>query len=89
MNGVKKYSVSILNDAYTLVSDESELLVMAAASRIDTLMREISKKGVDPKRAAVLAALKVSIDLLKIQEDHLEMESAVSSLINSLHDITI
>lgn len=56
---LKKYRFTIFGEAYSLVSDEPEELLQAAAHSIDTLMRGIAQQSQigDPKKIAVLAAM--------------------------------
>ena len=69
----KKYNLTILGQAYTIVSDEPESLVMNAASLIDSMMKEIVQKGkhLDGQKAAVLTALQYASKFLA-QETTLE-----------------
>ncbi len=68
-NEKKIYNVHIFDDHYNLVSDESERLVAESASLIDSLMREIAENSTvaNPKRVAVLAALRIASDLIRIK----------------------
>lgn len=58
-DNMKKYKVSILGEAYHIVSDEPEERVFAVAQQVDSCMKEIySASSIqDVKRVAVLAAL--------------------------------
>lgn len=71
MNEAKKCKVSIFDEQYSLLSDESAERVVQAATLIDGYMREISVKGSikDPKKVAVLAALRVASRMLQLETD--------------------
>ena len=71
MSDTKRYTVSILGETYTLLSDESESHITHTASTIDHLMREILEKTSisDPKKAAVLAAFKMTSRLIRLEAD--------------------
>ncbi len=64
-NDKKSYSVRIFDDHYTLISDESERHIEESASMVDSLMKEIAEKSTvtDPKKVAVLTALRIASDL--------------------------
>ncbi len=78
---VKKYRVSILNETYSIVSDEQELAIIDAARKVDFLMKEITAQGVDQKKAAVLAALKIALDLLQAQHKVMLQEDVLTQCI--------
>jgi len=66
MNEKKSYKVHIFEEQYILVSDDSEETVVQAADMVDKYMKEISQQSVitDPKKIAVLAALRIANKLL-------------------------
>lgn len=66
---VKKYTVTVFDDSYTLMSDEPEQSFMQAVNYVDSLMHEISSKSqcLDAKRIAVLTALKIAHSLLQAE----------------------
>ena len=69
MNEKKSYKIKIFEDHYTLVSDESESHVTRAADMVDSLMKEVSIKAnsTDPKKIAVLSALRIADKLLNLE----------------------
>ncbi|HVX00800.1 MAG TPA: cell division protein ZapA, partial [Candidatus Babeliaceae bacterium] len=69
-SAVKKYKLSIFGEAYTIVSDESEEILLKAAKQLDGLMREVSQKSqiADAKRIAVLAALQIATHSQTLEE---------------------
>ncbi len=65
------YRVQIFGDEYTVISDEPESQVIQAATLIDSLMHEIIQNAqqlADPKKIAVLAALRVASRLLDCEQ---------------------
>lgn len=92
MNEAKTYSLTIFNDTYTIRSDESEERIIQAAEKVDTLMHQIAAKAsLEPKRIAVLAALRIASSLISEAHEHSErnsllceqLDEALSSLIFS------
>ena len=69
-NEKKSYRVQIFGDEYTVISDEPENQVIQAATLIDSLMHEIIQNAqlTDPKKIAVLAALRVASKLLDCEQ---------------------
>jgi len=58
-------SVSIFDETYSLVTDESEESLKAAAALVDEKMREISRAGFrNEQKIAVLVALQFASQLL-------------------------
>lgn len=87
MNEAKSYKVSILDDQYALLSDESEDQVQSLAKHVDMIMRDIAVKaqGASQKKIAVLAALQFASKLRALEEQLRQFESAQGRL-NSLID---
>ncbi len=83
----KKFTVTILGQEYTIVSDEAEQQVLQAAALINTWMQEIVQKsqGIDPKKVAVLVALQCANRLLEV-ESHLKTFSKREQQLISLID---
>ncbi len=67
----KTYKVSILNEMYSFVCDDSEEHLTHVASLVDSLMKEIAKSAslVDEKRIAVLAALRLGSQLVHLESE--------------------
>ncbi len=59
---IKKYSVTVFHQSYTLRSDESEDQICQAAQLVNNLMTEIEQgsQGLELSKIAVLAALKLA-----------------------------
>lgn len=72
MNEKKSYKVQIFEELYVLTSDEAECSVLKAAEIVDTYMKEISNYSAvaDPKKIAVLAALRLAEKLLIFESQH-------------------
>lgn len=74
-------NVSIFDETYSLVTDESEETLKQAAAIVDEKMREISRAGFrNEQRIAVLVALQLASKLLvqsscseKCQQDYTEV----------------
>jgi cell division protein ZapA (FtsZ GTPase activity inhibitor) len=89
MNKAKSYTIRILNDQFTIESDDSEELVFSAAQRVDTCMREIIEhnKSIDHKKIALVVALRLASQLIHLESElkgiqHIEQKLAevVSSM---------
>jgi len=85
---LKKYRARIFGDVYSIVSDEKEALILEAVKVVDGIMREIAdnSKVVDPKKIAVLAALKITARTLNF-EAVIEQEKHLSNRIMSVLDM--
>lgn len=87
MNEKKNYKVHIFGDQYFLVSDDSEVLVEKAAKMVDMLMKEIDQHSVtlDPKKVAVLAALRMANSLLTSEHIYNEEQKKKIALIEYIN----
>lgn len=85
--GLKKYRAHIFGDTYAIVSDEKEVVILEAVKIVDTIMREIAdtSQAVDPKKIAVLTALKIATRTLQA-EAVIEQERRLSSRIMNVLD---
>ncbi len=86
-NEAKKFTVTILGQSYTIVSDEDEERVLQAAALVDASMQGIIQKanGLDPEKVAVLVALKYASKLLaqeSIMQNISKRELELISIIN-------
>lgn len=72
MNEKRSYKVQIFEELYVLTSDESECSVLKAAEIVDTYMKEIGNHSTitDPKKIAVLSALRLAEKLLIFEYQH-------------------
>ena len=88
MNEAKSYKVCILDDQYSLLSDESEDRVQSLANRVDMVMREISIKaqGASQKKIAVLTALQFASQLKALEEQLQRVESVQDRLSELIDD---
>lgn len=70
MRETEQITVSIAGDSYTLVSDEGIALVEETARDLDVLMRQLANRtrNTDMRRVAVFAALKMALDLKRLQQ---------------------
>ncbi|NBV40626.1 cell division protein ZapA [bacterium] len=89
---MKKYKAYIAGEAYSIVSDEHESLILESVKAVDSLMKEITEKaqGMDKHKVAVLAALKLASSKMHL-EAVIEQERKLSSKIMSVleHDIKL
>jgi cell division protein ZapA (FtsZ GTPase activity inhibitor) len=69
MNEAKNYTIRIFNDQYIIQSDEPDELVHSATQKVDALIHEITdkNKNIDPKKVAVLAALRLASQLVHME----------------------
>jgi len=79
----KKIKITIFEESYGLVTDESEAHILQAASLVDTQMKEIAKHlgTLDLKKLAVLVALQTMSKLLHA-ERKIEVENKIQERIN-------
>ena len=77
-------TVSISGRNYVLSTDEGEGLVLEAASRVDVSMKSILS-GVNKKtsaQAAILVALRLSLDLIKAEKLELNRDEKVQQMLS-------
>ena len=84
MNEKKSYKVHIFEEQYVLLSDEPEAYVLKAAELVDTIMKEIRHQSMitDPKKIAVLSALRIADTLLHLEGKHLKNQQQQTALEN-------
>ena len=85
-SSVKKYNLKVFGDSYTIVSDEPEAIILAAASHVDELMQAIAsnKRDVSVQKVAVLAALKVAFTLQSLEVAQEHTKAFIKQLIDSV-----
>lgn len=83
---VKKYSLTVFGDSYVIVSDEPEQYVVSAACHVDQLMQEIAAKApaMPVQKLAVLAALKIALEIHSGKSEHNETKAFIKNLIASI-----
>lgn len=83
---IKKYTVTIFNESYTLLGDESEHDIMLAASKVDSLMKEIAQKAplMASYRIAALAALRLALQIVTLESTEKNSNQTLKKLIDSL-----
>jgi cell division protein ZapA (FtsZ GTPase activity inhibitor) len=71
INKNKQYKVHIFGEDYSLISNESEEHVRAAAALVDSLIKEIATKGSvhNDKKVVVLAALQCASRALSSEQE--------------------
>lgn len=85
---IKKYEITILGDSYTVVSDQNKEHVQLIACKVDEIIKEISQKSphLEPRKAAVLAALRIASMLLNVEHDLKNVKSKSQALLNKLDE---
>lgn len=88
-NEVKSYKLAIFNEHYSFSSDESERYITQAAERIDAYMKNIaSQTGLtDIKKIAILAAMRLSSDLIKAEETNKAVQDKELNIIARLEKV--
>lgn len=89
MNEAKSYKINIFDEQYSLLSDESAEHIAQSAALIDAYMREIAQKGSikDPKKVAILAALRVASTMLQLESDLAHRASKEADLVGRLEQL--
>ncbi len=84
IHDMKKYQINVFDETLTIVSDDSEKLVMDTVSHVDFMMKEISKKSaiLDTKKIAILAALKIASKMLKLESELEKINKDEQNLLN-------
>lgn len=86
INQTKQYKITILDNEYSLVSDEAELHVQGTVQYVDSLMKEVLEKSrlQDQTKVAVLAALQIASELLHLQEEKKQDQQEYAKLIDTI-----
>ena len=84
MNEKKIYKVQIFEELYTLLSDDPESFVLKAAELVDLIMKDVSCQSMisDPKKVAILSALRIADKLLNIEHDYSKLQQKAIALEN-------
>ncbi|HBR70381.1 TPA: hypothetical protein DIC20_04450 [Candidatus Dependentiae bacterium] len=87
MSELKKQTITIFDDFYTIVSDEPENIFSQAIDYTNDLMSSISlqSKITDKKKVAVLSALQMAIQIQKFEERLAVLKSKEKDLIASVN----
>ena len=66
---LKKYTVTILGESFSLITDELEEHVLQAAQKADSLLKEIKGQApaADAKKVAILGVLQLASEYLNLQ----------------------
>jgi len=72
---INRVKVQILNDDYIIKGKEDEEHIKAVAEYVDLQMKQIALKDptLTPKNIAVLAAVNITDELFKLQQDYDEL----------------
>jgi cell division protein ZapA (FtsZ GTPase activity inhibitor) len=96
MNEAKNYIIRILNDQYTLSSDESQEHINKTSELVNRFIRDIvdRNKQMEHKKVAVLASLRMASHIIQLesqlndlQNKELAMTSSLAALDESLSQI--
>ncbi|MFT6765337.1 MAG: cell division protein ZapA (FtsZ GTPase activity inhibitor) [Alteromonas naphthalenivorans] len=80
-----KVQVTINDAEYSFVTDESEEHLHRAAARVDESVRNILRAGVDENvKAAVLSALQLASNLLKLEEKQQQQDAEKQRLVERI-----
>lgn len=84
---LKKHIVTIGDDVYTLLSDESEETVLQAVRMLDELMSTIMLQSSvsDKKKIAVLAALQIALQLKNLEQQMQSLEQLSNAIDSEMH----
>lgn len=74
-----RIQVEIFNQTYTIVGDEREAHVRLVCGLVDEKMRELKQNNehLDTSRLAVLTAVNVMNDYVKLQEEYVKLQRLV------------
>lgn len=82
----KHIKIQILDEEYSLISDESSEDIIKAAHHVDLLMKGILEQTRlnDHKKIAILASLQIANELLKVKEKLQDTQEKESGLIEQI-----
>jgi cell division protein ZapA (FtsZ GTPase activity inhibitor) len=88
MSELKKQTITIFDDSYTVVSDEPEKVFSQAVSLVNDLMSKISlqSKVADKKKVAVLSALHMAVNVKNLEDELALVKNKEQLLINSVDE---
>ena len=81
-------TVDIYGQQYSIIGSESTSHIRLVASMVDDKMRDISSKNpyLDINKLAVLTAVNVVHDYIKLKEEHEKLEQLLSQLEKNVKD---
>ena len=83
----KSIEVLILNKKYSLITDESESILLEAASSVSNALAAVTLKGnVTIEKAAVLVALQLATEKIKHQEQGQAVNEQIERIITTLYE---
>ncbi len=81
----RSVEVEILGQRFTLRTDESEQHLQAVAQVVDEALREVTGgRGGQSYQAAVVAAMQVASELVKLRRDHAELKDDIDARTRAL-----
>jgi len=86
MNEQKKYKLSIAGNEYSIISDESQELIVKSAEMVDSFMKEFltAAPKADQQKIAVLVALQLASKLYKAEMQVADKNEHEQSLLNQI-----
>lgn len=88
MSEAKNYTIDILGDQYSVVSDESSEHIAQTAAYIHALLQDILAHDatMDHKKAVVLTALRIASKLIHVEQEHQMLHLKGQQLVHTLDD---
>jgi cell division protein ZapA (FtsZ GTPase activity inhibitor) len=86
MNEAKNYTIEILGDQYTIVSDEVDEHITQTAAYLNALLHDVLSQdaSIDHKKAVVLTALRITSDLIHLEREVHMVQSKGQQLVRTL-----
>lgn len=87
----QKFNITLLGRSYTIVTDESENDLAMAAVRLDEIMKAIAAATtvLDVQKVAVLAALKISLGAVQLEQQIAQQADQQAKLMNLISDVEL
>ena len=86
---LERQTLTIFDEVYTLVSDESKERLLRAAQTLNERMKLLGVVGDDKKRAVVLCSLQVALDYERLKEEVCQAKHKENSLAALIDDTLI
>ena len=82
MSGKRSVRVTIVGEEYAIRTERSAEVTRAVASYVDEAIRGVLKSGtvIEPQKAAILAAMKITDELFRHREVSAELTESMQAL---------
>lgn len=82
MSAKRSVRVTIVGEEYPIRSERSPEFTRAVADYVDRTIRGVLDSGtvVEPQKAAILAAMKITDELFRMREESAELASSIETL---------